>query len=110
MYSLHPGLIYIESPADTKSTISLRLSRILTAPHFNIDSLLNVRSWDERKMSPSPWADICGQFITITLPSDSVREVDNLSAVIRMWDQIVCRMHFLRGINYVQMYIAVNKY
>ena len=69
----------------------------MEAPLFKLDDPESVRSWPKRRLAPGLWADVMGEHITITLPATSVRQLDDLTAVMRTWDSVVRAHHELRG-------------
>ena len=93
------GLIYLRSHKETHShsVIDVELHNAVPAPHFDLKDPESVHNWKVRRDAPGLWADLSGEFITITLPSSSIREIDDPSKVMRLWDKVVLAHHNLRG-------------
>ncbi|ESO88164.1 hypothetical protein LOTGIDRAFT_126693 [Lottia gigantea] len=96
--SLYGGLIYFISPG-RRCALEAVLSNVVEAPFFDLTNRARVDGWKERRYAPGLWADICGQFIIITLPSKNIRHIDDLTEVMRAWDEVVRANHHLRGSN-----------
>ncbi|ESO02575.1 hypothetical protein HELRODRAFT_150637, partial [Helobdella robusta] len=55
------------------------------------------KSWKESKNSTGLWADISGRYVTITVPSASVRNLEDPGPVMSMYDTLLKHYHDLRG-------------
>ena len=89
--SPYGGLVYFENP-DFKNkchTIKARIEGVIEAPHFDLNAVNSKQLWLSSKDSPAPWADMCGKKITVTMPSDSVRHIEDPTEVMLAWDRVV---------------------
>ncbi|KAK6180246.1 hypothetical protein SNE40_012435 [Patella caerulea] len=96
--SLYGGLIYFISPGKP-SAMEAVLSNVVEAPFFDLTNRSRVVGWNERRYAPGLWADMCGEFVCITVPSKSIRHIHDPSEVMRTWDDIISSFHHLRGSN-----------
>ena len=57
------------------------------------------------------WADMSGKYIRFTIPAESVRDIEDPSEVMRMWDSVVSSILFVCWLNmYHCSCIVVYKY
>ncbi len=89
------GLIFLVSPRGT-SQIKLKLNDVVEAPHYDLRDPSLIQDWGRRRQAPGLWAVIAGKFVTLVLPSSSVRNVENPRKALEFWDQmIVCHFHLV---------------
>ncbi len=89
------GLIFLVSPRGT-SQMKLKLTHVVEAPHFDLRDPSLVQDWDRRRCVPGLWAVMAGKFVTLVLPSSSVKNVENPRKALEFWDQmIVCHFHLV---------------
>lgn len=74
------GLIYLSSPHDEDSRIVVTLVDVVEAPQFILGEN-SVEQWRLRRGAAGLWADIIGNYVTITVPSSSIRELDDPTEV-----------------------------
>lgn len=96
LFSQYGGLVYLFSP-DKPSTLNLHIEGIVEAPHFNITDPHSASNWTTKRNAPGIWADLCGEFIIFTIPSSSIRSLEDPSDVLQTWDRVVKAHHHLRG-------------
>ena len=90
------GLIYIQSsPADLEKTLTLEICNIVPSPLFTYDKIDQWESSERYKQGL--WCDLVGDRIMITLPSSSVRNLEDLSLPLQVWDSVVSAHIELRG-------------
>lgn len=87
------GLVYIVSPK-APSHLTVTLSNIVPAPRFTFET---AESWDLEREKPGLWSDISGDLIAFTLPSKSIRQLNNPCPTMRLWDEVVRAHMELRG-------------
>ena len=82
------GLIYIECPGDADGMSEVSISGAVEAPRFVL-GVTRSEDWKRRIRSlPGPWAELASSKIIVTVPSASVRTVDDPEALMRFWDRI----------------------
>ena len=99
LFSPYGGLIYLESPGFKKPhSISVRISGAMEAPLFDLTADDYLKKWQESVASTSaPWADICGKYISFTMPTSSVKDIKDPTEVMETWDRVVKTHYELRG-------------
>ena len=66
---------------------------MVEAPFFDLNS--DSSRWNPN--APAPVAEIQGKFLTMSLPSSSIRNLVDPAALARYWDRILEQDHALRG-------------
>ena len=95
LWSPFGGLIYLESPSGV-SQVTVRFMHIVESPNFKLEQ----RSvWASNRLLPGLWADISSRYLTITLPSSSIRNMEDPTKVMEGWDRLFLLYHDLRGTN-----------
>lgn len=89
------GSVYFLSPKGADSFIEASISNIVICPRF--DLLNRSGSWNECRNDPGLWADISGKYLTITVPSSSVRHIDDPAITMEKYDNLLESYHDLRG-------------
>lgn len=91
------GSVYLLSP-EMPCDLKVTLEGVVETPRFSLEEGEAGRiAWKTRRLSPGLWADISGKFVTITLPSSAVRDLDDPSDVMNDFDDLVVAYHDLRG-------------
>lgn len=83
------GLVYIEVPTGCElSEISLKISNAVAAPHF-VFAETTLADWrDKIRGRPAPWAELESSKIIVTVPSETIRDLDDPAALMKVWDAI----------------------
>lgn len=83
------GLIYIEVPPGCRlGEISLQIQNVAEAPYFVLGQT-SLDDWrDEIRKRPAPWAELESSRIIVTVPSETIRRLDDPEALMRIWDRI----------------------
>ena len=112
MWSPFGGIIHLQSPVYNKSSISIRISDVVLTPVFDLtDETHGKTAWKTNRMLPGLWADISGRYMTFTLPSRSIRNIEDPTEVMQGWDRLICLYHELRGTDvneYQRMYLVTD--
>jgi len=82
------GLIYFIAGKQS-NPIDVKIESVVEAPFFDIQ---NINEWSKERLKPAPWAEIKGKHMILTVPSISVRELDNPEEVANFWDEM-CVVH-----------------
>lgn len=92
------GSIYFVSPPSQCGKIGATLENVVESPQFRLlDGEKRISAWNTSRLTPGLWADISGQFITITLPASSVRDIEDPTEAIKAYDELISSYHELRG-------------
>ncbi|XP_056428973.1 TRPM8 channel-associated factor homolog isoform X2 [Hyla sarda] len=69
------------------------------APTF-IKGQTSLSSWkDEKRSLPAPWAELITENIILTIPSDSIRSLEDPEEVLSLWDEIMSAVADLASIS-----------
>ena len=92
------GPIYIEVPPDCRAgEVSVTISNAVAAPLFELGKT-DLETWKkEVRNAPAPWAELVGRKLAVSLPSTSVRQLDDPDAVMKFWDRVVTAEDELSG-------------
>ncbi|KAK6176555.1 hypothetical protein SNE40_014817 [Patella caerulea] len=90
------GLLYVRSPR-YKGRLVLHVRNVVQAPYFDLTRPETINNWHENRQAPGLWADICGQHIVFTLPSSSIRNIEDPRPALETLDLVVRAHHHLRG-------------
>ena len=91
------GSVYFLSPKQNSSYIEASINDIVTCPRF--DLVTKGKPWKESRNDSGLWADISGKYVTVTLPSSSIRNVDDPTQIMELYDHLLKTYHDLRGTN-----------
>ncbi|XP_069496682.1 TRPM8 channel-associated factor homolog [Ambystoma mexicanum] len=88
--SLHGGLIYILVPGGCQlGNVPVTIGGAVHAPFFKHGET-SENAWLETiRHYPAPWAEFATQNIILTVPTDSARLVENPTALMALWDQVM---------------------
>jgi hypothetical protein len=79
------GLIYLEALPGA-SQLVVEVSGAVAAPRFVLGDEASLEEWPERRLAPGPWAEIEGKNMVLSVPSATVRELDDPARVAAFWD------------------------
>ncbi len=90
------GLLYVELPAGLEGeAIRVEVSGAVRSPHFVL-GVTDVGDWRDRvRHAPGPWAELETGELVITVPSATVRDLEDPVALMEHWDRIHDVMHEL---------------
>jgi len=87
------GLVYLVVPRnrvnaqDTATMVKLR--GVVTAPRYVLGQT-DVQQWQSTiRHAPAPWAELETSKLIITLPSSVIRELDDPTTVLEVWDRVM---------------------
>ena len=83
------GLIYIEvSKPGQGEPIAVEIGGAIEAPYYRLGET-SCDDWRERVRDlPAPWAELATSKIVLTVPSETVRELNDPEALMRFWDEV----------------------
>ncbi|CAF1503058.1 unnamed protein product [Adineta steineri] len=100
MNSAFGGLLFLQSPGDEPSSITVNLHHVVLTLTYDITDSNRAETWNyKRSYTQGLWADIAGRHIVFNLPSKSVLHLDSaqLDRALNFWDSIILAHHDLRG-------------
>jgi len=92
------GLIYITFPPDsTFGSIDITIENGVNAPRY-IHGVTSEVEWNNTVRNyPAPWAELQGEQFILTVPSSSIRNLDNPVELLDWWDTALQMQHDLSG-------------
>ena len=90
IYSHYGGLLYFNIPVtDKDSAFAAKVIGAINAPFFRLGQT-SVKEWRKNiRNYPAPWAELATDKIILTVPADSVRNLDNPESLMKLWDEIM---------------------
>lgn len=93
--SPYGGLVYAVVPrvggsgGDVSDLVEIEIAGAVEAPYFVLGKT-DADTWRETiRHHPAPWAEVEAGAMIVTVPSTSVRELDDPEAVARTWDRVM---------------------
>ncbi len=85
----HGGLIYVEVPSGREGSAQVAIGKAVRAPRF-VHGKTSVDKWrKEIRAYPAPWAELISSKVILTVPSASIRELDDPEALMAFWDGVL---------------------
>jgi hypothetical protein len=100
MCSAFGGLLFLESPGENSSSITVNIHQVVLTLSYNLADPNRAETWEyQQENAQGLWADIAANHIVFNLPSESVRQLDSeyLDTVLDFWDAVICAHHDLVG-------------
>lgn len=86
------GLVYITVPSrarrNASEPLTVKIAGAVEAPYFKLGRDADAQ-WDTIKKNPAPWAELAGEKMVVTLPSEVARKVTNPTELMEFWDRVV---------------------
>ena len=83
------GLVYIKGPAGKGQKLKIKLSGATPTPYYNINDPKSIKNWKTSRKAPGLVADITGNRMRFTVPSDKVRNLPDPTKLMKIWDKVV---------------------
>lgn len=96
--SPYGGSLYFIADSDEENPLRVTVDGAVTAPHFVLDDPDSLKQWQKREQCGAPWAELEGKYLVLSVPSESLRHLEDPTPVIRWWDEVVRVQCELRGI------------
>ena len=100
MNSAFGGLLFLHSPNDEPSSITVNLHHVVLSPTYDLTDPNRAQLWQYRRQEAAGlWADIAGEYIVFNVPRKKIVHLDHkqLDRALKFWDSIVLAHHELRG-------------
>ncbi len=83
------GLIYIETPGGGLTPFDVEIAGGTPSPRFILGET-PVADWRDRiRHLPAPWGEIAGKSLVISLPSETLRTLDDPESLMAFWDLVM---------------------
>lgn len=90
IYSPYGGLLYFNIPVtDKDSAFAAKVIGAVNAPYFKLGQTSNKEWVRTIRNYPAPWAELATDKIILTVPADSIRNLDNPESLMKFWDEIM---------------------
>uniref|UniRef100_A0A8C4RWM1 TRPM8 channel-associated factor homolog n=1 Tax=Erpetoichthys calabaricus TaxID=27687 RepID=A0A8C4RWM1_ERPCA len=88
--NLWGGLIYIIIPEGCQiGTVNVTIENAVSAPYFVFGKSSNAKWTDSIRNHPAPWAELEANNIILTVPSDSIRTLDDPESLLGLWNDLM---------------------
>ena len=89
------GLVYIDVPNDcTLGEVAVEISGAVEAPYFVLGQT-DPEQWRSLRNAPAPWAELQGSSVILTVPSSTIRTLDDPVKLAQFWSHIGDSCHEL---------------
>ncbi|MHC4380023.1 MAG: M60 family metallopeptidase, partial [Planctomycetota bacterium] len=90
------GLLYVQADTSKAEDLGLIVMGAYETPWWR-DGVTTDREWERIRKAPGPWAELQGKYLILTVPSASVRELEDPAALMAWWDKVVEEQVALAG-------------
>ncbi len=82
------GLVYVDVPGDCPlGEVTVEVSGAVEAPYFVLGRT-DPQQWRTLRQAPAPWAELQGSSVILTVPSATIRNLDNPVQLMQFWSHI----------------------
>jgi hypothetical protein len=83
------GTLYIDVDNNTKGDLRVDALGVVAAPLF-VRGKTSLQDWrDHIRSAPGPWAELATDKVILSVPSSSIRDLDDPESLMALWDQIL---------------------
>lgn len=83
------GLVYIDVPRACKlGKVAVTVDGAVQAPLYVLGQT-SIDEWKTLRQAPGPWAELATDRIIITVPSTSVRDLDDPKTLMETWNRVL---------------------
>jgi len=80
------GLVYVVVPKNRRGAAAIEIAGAVEAPLFVLGK---TSDWKNARNHAGPWAELATDKVIITVPSVSVRKLDDPEALMRFWNKVM---------------------
>uniref|UniRef100_A0A3P8UFE4 Peptidase M60 domain-containing protein n=1 Tax=Amphiprion percula TaxID=161767 RepID=A0A3P8UFE4_AMPPE len=89
VWNLWGGLLYLVAPPKTQvDGAEVTVQMAVRAPYYKC-GVTTAADWSLLRTAPSPWAELEFDNIILTVPSDSIRDLDRPEELAALWNDIM---------------------
>jgi hypothetical protein len=95
------GPLYIvvtRKPKQSTGTLDVTISSAVEAPLFTLGKTTSAEWRDRLRKLPAPWAELATDRVLLSVPSDTVRHLDDPGALLQFWNRLADAEDDLGGI------------
>lgn len=91
MASAFGGLVYLMVPREVKASDEMRVTirGAVAAPLFVLGQTTNQEWQSTIRNAPAPWAELATGKVILTVPADSIRKLDDPTALMEFWNKVL---------------------
>ncbi|MDA0667678.1 MAG: M60 family metallopeptidase [Planctomycetota bacterium] len=89
------GLLYFQKEKAVAESVNIQVVGAIPAPFWQ-SGQTTQGMWKAMRDAPGPWAELRGQYLILTVPSASVRKLEDPASLMAYWDRVV-ETQFLFG-------------
>ncbi|MEZ6189640.1 MAG: M60 family metallopeptidase, partial [Planctomycetota bacterium] len=82
------GLLYLE-PGRGSGALTVEVTGAVEAPTVDLTDPESIAAWRARRLAPGPWAELHARHLSLTVPSASIRALDDPAPILRFWDRVL---------------------
>ena len=86
MASAFGGPVYLV-PGKSARALTIELAGTVEAPLFILGDTQSAKDWPQRRLAPAPWAELVCDGMILTVPADSIRNLDDPTALMQYWQR-----------------------
>jgi hypothetical protein len=94
------GPVYVvvpEGPAGAGGTVPVTIEGAVEAPLF-VRGTTTKERWKVARRAPGPWAELATSKVVLSVPSETIRALDDPEALLAFWDRVLDADADLAGI------------
>lgn len=81
------GLIHVEVPKGRAGVVAFEIKGAVEAPRFVLGTTTDEQ-WRSLRSAPAPWGELESSKVIITVPSGSLRALEDPAKLMQFWDRI----------------------
>lgn len=81
------GLIYIQVPRKKSGTATFTVRGAVESPRYVLGQTTDEQ-WKKSREAPGPWGELESSKVILSVPSESLRTLENPEALMQFWDKI----------------------
>jgi enhancin-like peptidase M60 family/peptidase M60-like protein len=86
--SPHGGALYIELSRDLDDALEVTIDGAVSAPRFTLGRT-TANEWRKSRRAPAPWAELESEHIVLSVPSSTIRSLDDPTKLLELWDRVM---------------------
>lgn len=81
------GLIYIEVPRRASAAAAFTIAGAVESPRYILGTTTRD-AWAQSRLAPAPWGELESGKVILSIPSESLRTLDDPEPLMQFWDRI----------------------
>ena len=90
IYSPYGALLYFDIPLTDKGNLfSAKAVNVINAPYFKMGKTSQKDWLNTIRNYPAPWAELATDKLILTVPSDSIRNLNDPEKLMKFWNEVM---------------------